>query len=853
MRRLLVGLIAILAFIFLFFAPSLVRRLSYYNLLGGADRAEVPVFEPVKEEYIVEQPVSNEFVDEPDEVGSGLILVDLHHQNDFDLTEIRYLDNRLAVRGHELVTYTGQDLESALRSANAFVVIAPLTRFSETEVRAVADFVDRGGRLLLIGDPNSFAFRFVETEFQLNLFVETDDIPLNSLANEFDIIFNGDYAFNVDENDGNFKNIMVGDNSMSDSDLFADIDQLVLYGVHSLDLGGDASALIRADEATFSSVTDRPGGLVLAASGGDDNVVAIGDIDFLFPPNYTSYDNARFIAHIADFLTSTEARDYTLAEFPYFYDADTVDVIYSGNPELGPNAFDEIIALDEAFEPLGIDVQLAGEPNRNNDVLYLGLYNQVGDDVLEILSSEGISLTIDPVPLTADELAQLAEEEADEDEEEEEAFVDEIRVLETSLGTIQMSGSALFLLVEDGDQQSLIVLAASSEGLQVAVSRLIAMTPRNAPSALQDCLLQADLALCPTGITDEQVEAELNTGGAPAPVVVPPPDGGNGGSGGGNGQLNEELNALIIGPISIGETVSGMLDSEVGHGYTFAEGPAVIDITLIASEELDGVIEVYDPNNELVNFTDNTFGGEDEEARNVEIDSGTYTIVVRDFFGDPAEYSLSVTEAVGDSGAIFIYSDDDGESGSTTSATDIADLLSPTYAVVLFEASSSPPLTDSDLEAVSLVIWDSGDFADSTPDEDDDILLSFLSSGGNILFIGGTPTLFTGFDSAPLSDVRMVDTGTVLTEGFEDGQLISLTQTVEAAFVDVEEPDVGEIWFMFRGPNSANAGTVISFVSESDDSSAKLGAVFMPYWALPEAEAAQLLFNLIDYYGITPG
>ncbi|MCA9987464.1 MAG: hypothetical protein KDE59_24315 [Anaerolineales bacterium] len=849
MRRLLVGLIAILVFIFLFFAPSLVRRLSYYSLLGGADRAEVPVYEPVKEEYIIEQPVSTEFVDEPAEVGSGLILVDLHHQNDFDLAEIRYLDNRLAVRGHEIVTYTGQDLESALRSANAFVVIAPLSRFSESEVRAVADFVDRGGRLLLVGDPNSFAFRYVETEFQLNLFVETDDIPLNSLANEFDIIFNGDYAFNVDENDANFKNIIVNSDMMSEGDLFADIEQLVLYGTHSLDLGGDAAALITADDLTFSSVTDRAGGLVLAASAADDNVLAIGDIDFLFPPNYTAFDNSRFIAHIADFLTSTEARAYTLAEFPYFYDAETVDVIYTGSPELGPNAFDEIIALDTAFEPLGINVQLASEPDDDNDVLYLGLYNQVGEDVLEILNSEGISLTIDPVILTADELAQLDEEEDDTADEEE--FVDEIRVLETSLGNIQMSGTAMFLLVEDGDQQSLIVLAASSDGLQVAVSRLIAMTPRNAPSALQDCLLQENLALCPTGISSEPIEAELDTGGTPAPVVVPPPGGNGGGSG--SGQLDEDLNALIIGPINIGETVSGELEGEVGHGYTFSSGPAVIDITLGASDELDGVIEVYDANKDLVNFTDNTFGGEDEVARNVEIESGTYTIVVRDFFGDPAGYTLSVTEAVGGSGAIFIYSDDDGDAGTATSAADIADLLSPIYPVVLFEASSNPPLTEADLEAVSLVIWDSGDYVDASLDEDDDILLAFLSSGGNILFLGGTPTLFTGFESAPLSDVRMVDTGTVLTEGFEDGQIISLTQTVEAAFVDVEEPDIGEIWFMFRGPNSPNAGTVISFVSESDDGNSRFGAVFLPYWALPEDEAAQLLFNLIEFYGVNPG
>ena len=206
MRRLLGGLFAILLFVILLLAPSLVRRLSFYSLTGGADRAEVPVYEPVKDEYIIEMPDSSEFVDDPGERDPGFILVDVNHQNDFDLAEIRYLDSRLALRNHEIVTYNGQDLESALRSANAFVVIAPLSEFSEYEVRVITEFVERGGRLLLIGDPNSFAFRFVETEFQLNLFVESDDIPLNSLANEFDIIFNGDYAFNLSENDANFKN-----------------------------------------------------------------------------------------------------------------------------------------------------------------------------------------------------------------------------------------------------------------------------------------------------------------------------------------------------------------------------------------------------------------------------------------------------------------------------------------------------------------------------------------------------------------------------------------------------------------------------------------------------------------------
>ena len=115
---------------------------------------------------------------------------------------------------------------------------------------------------------------------------------------------------------------------------------------------------------------------------------------------------------------------------------------------------------------------------------------------------------------------------------------------------------------------------------------------------MQDCLLQEDLALCPTGISSEPVEAELGAGSG-GQVVLPPPGGNGNGNGGSSGQLNEDINALIIGPIFIGDVVSGVLDPEVGHGYTFSGGPTALDITLISSEELDGVIQVFDANNEL--------------------------------------------------------------------------------------------------------------------------------------------------------------------------------------------------------------------------------------------------------------
>ena len=58
---------------------------------------------------------------------------------------------------------------------------------------------------------------------------------------------------------------------------------------------------------------------------------------------------------------------------------------------------------------------------------------------------------------------------------------------------------------------------------------------------------------------------------------------------------------------------------------------------------MDGVLEVYDPEGELLVFGDSGFTGEEERLVNVNIPTdGEYLIVVRDFFGDGGSYTLSV-------------------------------------------------------------------------------------------------------------------------------------------------------------------------------------------------------------------
>ena len=276
MRR---AILLLLLFVVLLVAPTAVRYFQYYDLSGAAERT-VPVYDPATIPT-VPTPEASSFVDEP-EMGDGVVLIDMAHNNQVTLEEMTFLDGRLAARGFELVPYDGGDLATVLRPANAFIVATPIISYTPDELLAVANFVERGGRLLLIGDPSRFNVNFVEDPvFGFTFELETNKLPLNSLANEFGIVFNGDYLYNTLENEGNFRNIILEAKGESFTE---NAGKLAFYGSHSLEVGASGTPLLTGDDNTWSSATDRPGDLVLAATSHEGRVLALGDIHFFLPP-----------------------------------------------------------------------------------------------------------------------------------------------------------------------------------------------------------------------------------------------------------------------------------------------------------------------------------------------------------------------------------------------------------------------------------------------------------------------------------------------------------------------------------------------------------------------------------------
>jgi len=622
-------------FLVLLLAPLTVRLIQYYDPLAeapatppaytGAGIGAVPTPEAGNGADTVQTGAAAQRV-----AGAprGIVVLDQAHGNQFTREELATLDGLLAARGLQVRPLVEGELTEALRAATGLVVVAPVNGYSPAEAQAVSDLVARGGRVLLVGDPTRYSIEFDEADIFAAPIIATAQVPLNDLANAFDITFRGDYLYNTIENEGNFRNILVGSDGFGDSALTDGLERLVLYSSHSLQLGPAAAALLSADDNTWSSATDRPGGLVLAAlspaASDAGQLLAIGDVHFLAEPYSTVYDNGAFVARVADFLAGGRGSTGALAGLPYFFHS-PIDLVYSDDPELGPDAFDDIIALQAAFRGAGLSLALADEAGDDHDAIFVGLYN-AAEDVAELLDDAGVSLAIRPAiprpPVTA----------ANADATPTPSLG--TRLVESPLGDVEMAGTALLLLVDDGARRQLVVLAASNDGLESALMRL-----RGAASAegvnLTGCLIQDNLALCPTGVANEPVEYKLDTSGpADEPITEPerPDD-----------DQDDTTEPIDKGRIALGETKTAELAANEVHAWTFDGGPATINIAVDPDTDMDAVLELYAPNGTLLANLDSAFAGGVEEMRSVEIpDDGPYFIVVRDFFNDGGHYQLSV-------------------------------------------------------------------------------------------------------------------------------------------------------------------------------------------------------------------
>jgi signal peptide peptidase SppA len=210
--------------------------------------------------------------------GNRVVLIDYSHENAFQLDDINFLLSKIVEKGYS-VRYGKENISKMLNDSKALIIISPRKDYSDGEIKAIRNFVEKGGKVLVICDPS-----------------RTNASALNSLVTDFGLIFASGYLYNMYENYGNYRNIVI---TQFNSSKLANVERVVLFTATFIH-GGKGIAFTSND--TYFSESEIAGNYKVISS--NNNVLAIGDQTFLEQPYCYIEDNHKLVSWIGDYLTS---------------------------------------------------------------------------------------------------------------------------------------------------------------------------------------------------------------------------------------------------------------------------------------------------------------------------------------------------------------------------------------------------------------------------------------------------------------------------------------------------------------------------------------------------------------------
>jgi len=224
----------------------------------------------------------------------GNVIVDLSHENKISWWILDILISKLAKKGITVSFISDwSDLESRLNETSCLIVAAPTVPYSLDECRALKEFVDQGGLLLIFFDP---AWEFIGAEGLYHELIA----PVNSLAINFGFSFGKGYLYNEEEHFGIYRNIYV--RNFSSSALTRGLNSIVLFTatyIHSANRG-----IAWTSNNTYSSVAERSGryATIVLTEQGQGKIIAFGDLTFLMEPYCYVEDNYKLIDNLVSLI-----------------------------------------------------------------------------------------------------------------------------------------------------------------------------------------------------------------------------------------------------------------------------------------------------------------------------------------------------------------------------------------------------------------------------------------------------------------------------------------------------------------------------------------------------------------------
>lgn len=508
----------VILFVVILATPTLARTAYHYRGIYQPAAVRRPDMAAINLPSLDKTP----FVETDLKQRTGRVIVDRAHDNSLGDLDLNVLSARLAARGLHLYNWGKKDaLADLLLDAVGLVVAVPHRAFTADEVQMVAQFVERGGRVLLIGDPSRYAFKTVTDEYGYEMYViDSDTASLNSLAARFGLTFSDDYVYNTSQHAGNYQYVML--NRFAEHALTTGLEQVIWYAAHSIASTGQA--LISADEQTTSSLSEQTGGLTMMSLDEQGRVLAVADLTFMTEPYNTAADNNRLIANMADFLAGSE-RLYGLTDFPLFL-RDEVGVTamtdMAQDQSVGRTQVEYMTLLKNALEQAGKKL-VWQQASSKQDTIYVGVYNDIEfwPEVADILAEQGITLTLEtaaseratptptpryntptptPTPKNAPSPTPTPTPKPPRD-----------WVHVAGRGRLDARQVTVFYQNEENDRQVLMILTFDPQNITDAVQRLISRQ-------FSDCIIDQDLQRNPDLISLAICPAAQKAGPTPTPA-----------------------------------------------------------------------------------------------------------------------------------------------------------------------------------------------------------------------------------------------------------------------------------------------------------------------------------------------
>ena len=470
--------IALLAFLL----PIAVRALWFFPGFPSRPKVEKPNYAAMN---LPAAPSQSAQVEANIKQRGGVVVFDTLHINQFKQAEIASLTEALSARGARIEFDTEAGLlETHLKYASAYVIVAPNLLFTSDEIRVISAFVQRGGRLVVFTDATHGLLSYDFFTGSETMYSDSDTV--NPLLATFGLSVNNDYLYNLVQNEGNFRNVFF--DQFGKNELTFGLKQIALYGTHSVK-ADSGLVLLSSNEQTLSSQTDAHdpsvGGAALSADG---NVLVFGDFTFLTTPYNGVADNASLIANIADFMLGG-TRKPTLANFPYIFNGQSVQVLPTSEVQITAEMIASLGRMQTSLQMLNEQMKITDKVPAEGDTLILGTFTQTDD----------LTPLIKPFGLVLDDTSSYIEV--------------------PGFGKVGRTGNGILIFEPGKRGNTLILLADTNDDLTLLLDTL-------SGGGLYGCLLQGEIGVCSIGFGgsfSEEPTPEATPSDVPAGEPTPAP------------------------------------------------------------------------------------------------------------------------------------------------------------------------------------------------------------------------------------------------------------------------------------------------------------------------------------------